>query len=267
MEKIQQYREKLENQSEKLATAVSEKEPDVSDEVVEEDSDLCEQSMDSYRYLNMKNIRSKLMKEIKTEPSSETTLSHHLTTMQKEMQLFMIDTIKQQREFIDKQEKKEAKLSSVKLPKLELLPFNGNKLKWKEFWDSFECTVHKNTKLTDIEKLSYLQSKIVGEASGAIAGLALSNENYRLAVNLLKERYGNSQKIGDLHYSKLINIPPPKNKTNELRHFLDTIEKHLRSLEVLGQNIEQDVFISMIKSRLPKDILLQMELKKDPDTE
>ena len=71
----------------------------------------------------------------------------------------------------------------------------------------------------------------------------------------------------DLHYSKLINIPRPKNKTNELRHFLDTIEKHLRSLEVLGQKIDQDVFISMIKSKLPKDILLQMELKKDPDTE
>ena len=48
---------------------------------------------------------------------------------------------------------------------------------------------------------------------------------------------------------------------------MDTIDKHLRSLEVLGQNIEQDVFISMIKSKLPKDILLQMELKKDPDTE
>ena len=63
----------------------------------------------------------------------------------------------------------------MKLPKLEFLPFNGNKLKCKEFWDLFECTVHKNTKLTDIEKLSYLPSKIVGEARGAIAGLVLSN--------------------------------------------------------------------------------------------
>ena len=76
----------------------------MSDEVVEEDSALCEQSMD--RYLDMKSIRSKLMKEIKTEPSSETTLSHHLTTMQKEMQLFMIDTIKQQRNLLTSKKRK-----------------------------------------------------------------------------------------------------------------------------------------------------------------
>ena len=31
---------------------------------------------------------------------------------------------------------------------------------------------------------------------------------------------------------------------------------------MLAQNIEQDVFISMIKSKLPKDVLLQIELQK-----
>ena len=80
----------------------------------------------------------------------------------------------------------------------------------------------QNTKLSDVEKYSYLQSKIVGKARGAIAGLALSNENYKVAINLLKARY--NQEIVDLHYSKLINITSPKNKTNELRHFLDTKE-------------------------------------------
>ena len=57
----------------------------------------------------------------------------------------------------------------MKLTKLEILPFNGNKLKWKEFLDSFKCSVHKNTKLSGVEKYSYLQSKIVSEARGAIA--------------------------------------------------------------------------------------------------
>lgn len=88
-----------------------------------------------------------------------------------------------------------------------------------------------------------------------------------MAINLLKERYGNNQEVVDLHYSKLINIPPPKNRTDGLRHFLDTVEKHLMSLEVLEQNIKQDLFISMIKSKLPKDVFFQMELRKDPDTE
>ena len=42
----------------------------------------------------------------------------------------------------------------------------------------------------------------------------------------------------DLHYSKLMNITSLKNRTNELRHFLDTIERYLRIIEVLKQNIE-----------------------------
>ena len=88
-----------------------------------------------------------------------------------------------------------------------------------------------------------------------------------MAINLLKERYGNIQEIVDLHFSKLINVTSPKNKTNELRHFLDTIERHLRSLEVSKQNIEQDVFICMIKSKLPKDVRLQMEFRKDSEIE
>ena len=40
--------------------------------------------------------------------------------------------------------------------------FNGDKLKWTEFWDSFEATIHKNTKMSDIEKLNYLMSKLIG---------------------------------------------------------------------------------------------------------
>ena len=79
---------------------------------------------------------------------------------------------------------------------------------------------------------------------------------------MLQERYGKQQEIVDLHYSKLINLPSPSNKTESLRYFLDTVERHLRSLEFLHQNVDQDVFISMIRSKLPKDVLLQLELQK-----
>ena len=34
--------------------------------------------------------------------------------------------------------------SSVKLPKLDLYSLNGDKLKWIEFWQTFETSVHKN---------------------------------------------------------------------------------------------------------------------------
>ncbi|XP_053395581.1 uncharacterized protein LOC123525911 [Mercenaria mercenaria] len=90
------------------------------------------------------------------------------------------------------------------------------------------CTVHTNRDLSPIEKFNYLQSKVVGEAKQSIAGLALSKENYDVAVTILKERFGNPQEAVDLHYNKLINIPTPSEKVESLRTFLDTIERHLQ---------------------------------------
>lgn len=43
----------------------------------------------------------------------------------------------------------------------------------------------------------------------------------------------------------------------------DTIEKHLRSLKALGENVEQPHFVFLIKSKLPKAVVSQMEEYKD----
>ena len=44
-----------------------------------------------------------------------------------------------------------SKSASVRLPILEIPSFSGDKLKWTEFWDTFEASVHKNTSISDIE--------------------------------------------------------------------------------------------------------------------
>ena len=130
------------------------------------------------------------------------------------------------------------------------------------FWQSFESAVHKNETLSDIDKFNYLKSKLDGEASRAIAGLALSNENYSVAIQILKERFGNRQDIIDLHYNKLINLKQANDTVKSLRKFHDTVLKHLRSLEVLGQDINQEIFVSMIKLKLPSDVIRHLEIQK-----
>ena len=120
----------------------------------------------------------------------------------------------------------------MKLPKLDMLTFSGDKLKWSEFWDAFENAVHNKKKMSNVEKFNYLKSKVSGEARSAIQGLALSNENYGVAIGILKERFGNEQEIIDLHYNRTINLNPASNTTSSLRNLLDQLEKHFRSLEV-----------------------------------
>ena len=135
-------------------------------------------------------------------------------------------------------------------------------MRWKEFSDTFEVTVDHNPNLTDIEKLNYLNSKLIGEAKGAVSGILLSKENYGVAVEMLKERFGDVQSVVNCHYTELINITPALNNSKGLRELYDQIEKHLRSLEALNQDVNQEVLISIITAKLPKDILVQLEIQK-----
>ena len=64
----------------------------------------------------------------------------------------------------------------------------------------------------------------------------------------------------DLHYNKMINLSPATNTTSSLRGLLDSMKKHLRCLQVMKQNINQDVFVSMIRAKLPEEALLQLEI-------
>ena len=61
---------------------------------------------------------------------------------------------------------------SVNLQKLEIPYLNGDRLRWSEFWDTFEATVDQNN-LSNIEKLSYLNSKLTEEATRAVSGIYL----------------------------------------------------------------------------------------------
>ena len=144
--------------------------------------------------------------------------------------------------------------NSIRLPKLEIPSFSGEKLKWAEFWDSFEAAVHVNTSLSDVEKLNYLMSKLTGEAKNSVSGIFLSNENYQVAVELLKERYGDKQAVVTSHYTEMINLKQAPNNSKGLRNLYNQVEKHLRSLKALDQDTDQDLFISMITSKLPKDV-------------
>ena len=152
---------------------------------------------------------------------------------------------------------------TIKLPKLELQKFNGNILRWQEFWDSFEASIHRNPNLQPVDKFNYLRAELEGDASAVISGLELTNSNYEVAVNLLQERFGRDELMMDAHYSALMDLPVSLNVTEKLRATYDMIEKHLRSLKALGENVDQPHFVFLIKSKLPKMVISRMEEYKD----
>ncbi|GFV03131.1 uncharacterized protein TNCV_59961 [Trichonephila clavipes] len=84
----------------------------------------------------------------------------------------------------------EQQFSSLKLPQLQIPQFYGNILKFSDFFAQFEAAIHNNSNLSDVEKFNYLKSYLIDEAEIAIRGLTLSANNYTIALNIIKERFG-----------------------------------------------------------------------------
>ena len=276
--KMTTYIEKLSVQSGKLAEAIGDTDDDLTDKIIEEDSVLSEKALTLTYKLQI--FEEELLETVKmkadVKPEMQPVIApvsedfHRMVEHQMKLQDKLFAQQKEQGELQmrlqkDFLETKAAQSSKVNLPKIDIISFNGNKLTWLKFWDSFDKAIHDNKSLSSVDKFNYLRGKLVGEARSAISGLSLSNENYDIAVKILHERYGDVQEIIDLHYDKLINITPARNTTDSLRSFLDRIERHLRSLEVLKENIDQKVFVSMIRRKLPSDVLLQLEVLKGAD--
>ena len=111
-------------------------------------------------------------------------------------------------------------------------------------------------------KFNYLCSKLEGDALEVIGGMTLTNANYDKAKGILKERYGRQDVIVNAHYKGLVNLPMSSLTTNALCHAYDVIEKHLRSLEAINQDVESPLLINMLLSKFPKQVLTQISEKK-----
>ena len=92
--------------------------------------------------------------------------------------------------------------NASRLPKLTLPTFEGDSLEWKT---SFDSAVHSNNVLSDVQRLNSLRAHLGGEASRAIAGFPLTSANYRQSVGLLRDRFGQPQRIVNAHMQTLMN--------------------------------------------------------------
>ena len=122
-------------------------------------------------------------------------------------------------------------------------------------------TVNRNSSLEDIDKLNYLRAQLRGKVKDVIAGLEVTSTSYTVAVDLLRERYSKKQLMIDAHYSRLRDIPIGSTYYEKLRSTFDQIERHIRSLEALGQNVENEFMVSLIRSKLPRTILNWKNIK------
>ena len=155
----------------------------------------------------------------------------------------------------------------VKLPELQLPKFKGDILEFPRFWDLFTNTVDKDPKLSEVQKFTYLTGYLEGEASDVVKELRVTEENYKEAKELLKERYHRPDALIFRHIHCLLNLETDKGKSKDnlgkLRSIMDQVNIHVRSLETLGINGADYgvILVPLILSRLPHEIVSEWSRK------
>jgi len=155
----------------------------------------------------------------------------------------------------------------VRLPKLEVLKFDGSVCKWQEFWDSFESSIDGNEGLSSVDKFSYLRGLLEGPAKSTIAGLSLTSANYGEALGLLKKRYGKKNVVERAHVKELIGLLPvfSDKDTQRLRRLYDSCETHYRGLLALGVDPRsyESIVVPSIMEKLPESFRLTITRGSD----
>jgi hypothetical protein len=162
------YRDKVEIQCEKYVLALGDSEENETemDNIMEVDKSLCDKAMKCVSFLEQ------LSMNIDTESTRKEKFGENVYPIQGETEIVhdgaesssntMYGTFDAKTTRGNGPDGPSGRSTSVKLPKLELKSFFGHKVVGVR--DRCECTFHRNTKLTDIEKFSYLQSKLGEEA-------------------------------------------------------------------------------------------------------
>lgn len=144
----------------------------------------------------------------------------------------------------------QSRAGQLKLPKLELQRYDGEKLNWLPFWEQFRQAIHDNIKLSGVEKFLYLRTVLTGKAAAAISGIQATEHSYAYAVELLKERFGKKDVLVQEHLTQLLNLPKVKalSDVGALRRLHDHVNRNIASLRTLG--IDSDSYGAMLCAAL-----------------
>lgn len=143
--------------------------------------------------------------------------------------------------------------NNVKLPTIDLPHFDGDTLKWLEYRDTFNSLVNENDCIPDINKFHYLRSSLEGGATVVIKSISFSAQNYKVAWELLCNRYNNTRLLINNHLKSLFSFQPlAKESHKALRYMIDYFTRNLRALSTLNEPTDawDTLIIFMMTSKL-----------------
>ena len=128
--------------------------------------------------------------------------------------------------------------STLKLPKVEPTPFDGDMMRWDAFASSFDYFVHQ-CETNDAARLLRLRSLLTPAVQDRVAEFLHDPRMYGECIKKLKLYYGDPERIAQLHIRTIMNLPNMKDDTaKSLSAFSDKLHVAAAALTATGNDAE-----------------------------
>ena len=144
---------------------------------------------------------------------------------------------------------------SSRLPTIDLPKFNGDRSRWKVFWQRFNELVHTKSDLLPMDKFAHLHSCLEGGAARLIEAVPQLSEFYEDAIEILFGEYDHDDSFRVQMHRKLKNLRLTSKDPDSLSRYLTDIKAILLQLSYADEVETNRFMISEVLSKFPVSIM------------
>lgn len=122
--------------------------------------------------------------------------------------------------------------TQVRLPKVDLLKYDGDINKWPNFKDLFTELVHNNETISAVQKLMFFKSTLNSHALNMIPAIPVIGKNYHAAWQLLIDRYDSLHMLVSSYFKVICEETViKKGSSDELKKIISELNQNIRALQ------------------------------------
>ena len=145
----------------------------------------------------------------------------------------------------------------VRFPTVKLAEFDGQYIKFRQWWDQFESSVHNNDRIPTNAKLLMLLNHLKGEARRSVEHYPAEDSSYEPMRAAIKERFGQNAIILQEVVQAMISHTAKGFSPADCRDTLDGMIGHLQTLRAIGAQVDEGpsagTYIAVILPKLRQE--------------
>ncbi|XP_055923279.1 uncharacterized protein LOC129953816 [Eupeodes corollae] len=203
---------------------------------------------------SLSEVKAKYQSSSSTYFQCTSLISEFLITLKPNLS----DSIKDSKEKSLNVSENEQNLHNIKVPACDTQEFHGNYLQWPSFRDMFTAVYINHSRLSDVQKLFHLRAKTKDQAFNIVNKFGLTDNNFKLAWNALKDQYENKRILVNNQIQILLNqqiiVVESGKEIKSLQSNINDALIALKSYDI-DTNAWNAIIIYLCASRLPETTL------------